>query len=174
MNVIIKILRHNLTEDEALLVESVCIDLLSNKITNIVSGHDSNEVGIMTVEEIEHLYCAEVLHESDIMDSLIFINLNNAYENSKHSPDLLYEATRKAWKVDKKKASKAKYAVATYKGISRSVYEIINWYPSAEVGRHEFNGKLAPDEIQRKYSGKSLINFVKIGAQNPIKYFFKD
>lgn len=173
-NVIIKILRHNLTEDEALLVESACIDLLGDQTTNIVSGHHSRESGLMSIEEIEMTYNAQVLNESDITDPIIFINLNNAYESSKGDPDQLYEATRKAWKVDINKASKVKYAIATYKGISRAVYLIHNWYPSSEAGRHEFNGELASQEIQEKYNGKSLVNFLKVGAQNPIKYYFME
>lgn len=173
LNVIIKILRHGLTESEALLVESACIDLMGDKTTNIVSGYYSNDTGMMMTNEVEHLYSAEVLLEDQIVDPLIFINLNNAYEGAKQSSDLLYEATRKAWKVDPQRASKAKYAIATYKGISRMVFEIFDWYPSQEAGRYEFNGQLASEEIQVKYSGKSLVNFVKVGAQNPIKYFLK-
>ena len=46
------ILRHGLTEKEALEVEAAAIDLLGlAKLTNIVSGHDSTERGWMSAED---------------------------------------------------------------------------------------------------------------------------
>ncbi len=57
------IFRHNLTEQEAYLVESSIIDLLTypafnkeNILTNIVSGHHQWNEGIKTDAEINILY----------------------------------------------------------------------------------------------------------------------
>lgn len=57
------ILRHNLTEEQAYIVESVLIDLLTFKdfntdivLTNIQAGHHQWDEGIKTVDEIIGLY----------------------------------------------------------------------------------------------------------------------
>lgn len=57
------IIRHGLTEDNAILVESVLIDLLTydgfntkSVLTNIQKGHGQTEFGIMSVEEINDKY----------------------------------------------------------------------------------------------------------------------
>jgi len=172
-NVIIKILRHGLNDDEAFLVESVCIDLLKGNLTNLVSGHDSGSLGIMATLEIEQLYNLKILEEKDLVHKVIFININNLYEKNKCNINDLYEATRSSWCVDPKRASKAQFIIATYKGISRAIFQLEKWVPAKENGRHEFLGKVAPKDIQDLYNNRSLARFIKVGAQNPIKYSYK-
>lgn len=51
-NVKIFILRHNLTEKQALEIESACIDLIGlENLTNEVKGHDSWENGLKDINE---------------------------------------------------------------------------------------------------------------------------
>ena len=57
------IIRHNLEEKEAYLVESTLIDMLTyssfnhdNQLTNLVAGHHQWDEGIKTIEEINVLY----------------------------------------------------------------------------------------------------------------------
>ena len=83
------ILRHNLTDDEALLVESSIIDLLTypafnkeNILTNIVSGHHQWNEGIKTDEEINILYdCPKI--ELIPGERLLLVSLNRTYKQSK-------------------------------------------------------------------------------------------
>lgn len=167
----ISILRHGLNENEALLVESCAIDLLKDSLKNEVSGHNSSELGLMSIQEIETLYSAVPLTQID--DPIILININKMFKRDMSVNDI-YEVTRKSWKVDLSKARKVKYAIATYRGISRGVFEITSWNPSSDVeGRSEFVGKLASEAILEKYNNKSVEMFLKKGSQNPIKYLLK-
>ena len=83
------IIRHNLSEQEAYLVESSIIDLLTypafnkgNILTNIVSGHHQWNEGIKTDEEINILYdCPKI--EPIPGDRLLLVSLNNSYQQSK-------------------------------------------------------------------------------------------
>lgn len=85
------IIRHNLTEHEAYLVESTIIDLLTypafnkeNILTNIVSGHHQWDEGIKTDEEINILYdCPKI--EPIPGDKLLLVSLNKSYNQSKAS-----------------------------------------------------------------------------------------
>lgn len=167
----ISILRHGLKENEALLVESCAIDLLKDSLKNEVSGHNSSELGLMSIQEIETLYSAVPLTQVD--DPIILININKMFKRNMSADDI-YEVTRKSWKVDLSKAKKVKYAIATYRGISRGVFEIMSWNSSSDVeGRSEFTGKIAPEIILEKYNNKSVEKFLKKGSQNPIKYLLK-
>ena len=42
------------------------------------------------------------------------------------------------------------------------------------VGRVEFVGKVAPDEIRNKYIGRSFAKLYKRGEVNPVKVFRKE
>ena len=47
-------MRHGLTEKESFEVEAAAIDLIGiNKLTNVVHGHNSEDRGIMKLEDIE-------------------------------------------------------------------------------------------------------------------------
>ena len=82
------IIRHGMTEDEALLVESVLIDVLTynqfnleSVLTNIQSGHHQWDKGVKTIEEINTLYdCAEIV--PGLTDRLICININKTYTST--------------------------------------------------------------------------------------------
>ena len=60
------IIRHNLEEKQAYLVESTLIDMLTyspfnhnNQLTNLVAGHHQWDEGIKTIEEINVIYDSE-------------------------------------------------------------------------------------------------------------------
>lgn len=103
------ILRHNLTEQEAFLVESMVIDLLTYKtfntdhfLTNLVSGHHQWNEGIKTEDEINLFYdCAKI--EPISGEKLLLVSLNKTYRQSKakgiyrRADD--YESARKYWKL---------------------------------------------------------------------------
>lgn len=160
------ILRHGLTLEQSLEIESACIDLIGlDNLTNQVKGHDSWERGLKTVDEVVQYYDAKVI---DISEPTIIININRLYSRFM-TPQELYEATRKSWIVGIKR-EKTKYAVAAYRGLVREVYQIDNWNSVGK--RWEFTGVIAKPEIRKKYINQSLENYIKRGSQNPIKYTF--
>lgn len=62
------------------------------------------------------------------------------------------------------------YAIAAYRGLVREVYEVTGWNQKGD--RWEFLGKPAAAHIRDKYLNQSLENYIKKGAQNPVRYSF--
>ena len=115
------IIRHGLNKDEALLVESVLIDMLTYEkfntesiLANIQSGHHQWDKGIKTVDEINIIYdCAEIKPSPN--DRFVGININKTYNNGER--DNIYEATRKYWKMNGERAKSATYVLSLYRGL---------------------------------------------------------
>ena len=130
------IIRHGLNKDEALLVESVLIDMLTYEkfntesiLANIQSGHHQWDKGIKTVDEINIIYdCAEI--EPSPNDRFVGININKTYNNGER--ENIYEATRKYWKMNGERAKSATYVLSLYRGIVRAVFKPTRWYKSQE------------------------------------------
>lgn len=161
------ILRHGLEEKLSLEIESTIIDLLGiENLTNSVKGHDTWERGIKTVDEVFQHYDAKAV---TFDEPCIIININRLYTRG-ISAQKLYDSTRASWIVGTKR-DRAKYAIASYRGLVREVYEIEKWQPNGD--RWEFIGKVAEDKIRDKYLNQSLENYIKKGGQNPIRYTFK-
>jgi len=160
------ILRHGLTEEQSLEIESACIDILGlDNLTNTVKGHGTWERGLKTVDEVVQHYDAKVIA---ITEPTVIININRLYKRFM-TPQQLYDATRSKWKMGVKR-NQAKYAVASYRGLVREVYRVDSW--SAVENRWEFTGQVAEPAVRDKYINQSLDNYVKRGSQNPIKYTF--
>ena len=161
------ILRHGLEEKLSLEIESTIIDLLGiENLTNSVKGHDTWERGLKTVDEVFQHYDAKAV---TFDEPCIIININRLYTRG-ISAQKLYDSTRASWIVGTKR-DRAKFAIASYRGLVREVYEIEKWQPNGD--RWEFIGKVAKDEIRDKYLNQSLENYIKKGGQNPIRYTFK-
>ncbi|MBD5090295.1 MAG: endonuclease [Lactobacillus sp.] len=163
LDVMYYIIRHNLTEQEAYLVESSIMDLLTypafnkeNILTNIVSGHHQWNEGIKTDEEINILYdCPKIKPIPG--DRLLLVSLNKSYKQSKATGVYRrandYESARKYWKLSRDKADKVKYILGIYRGIVRIVIEVKgkSLCPVAEDGtvfkepRFAFVGDIVPD-----------------------------
>ena len=123
-----------MTEQEAYLVESSIIDLLTypafnkeNILTNIVSGHHQWNEGIKTDEEINILYdCPKIKPIPG--DRLLLVSLNKSYKQSKATGVYRrandYESARKYWKLSRDKADKVKYILGIYRGIVRIVIDV--------------------------------------------------
>ena len=172
LNVSYYIIRHGLSKDEALLVESVLIDLLTYEgfntesiLANIQSGHHQWDKGIKTIDEINLIYdCAEI--EPSTNDRFVCININRTYNNGER--ENIYEATRKYWKMNGERAKSATFVLSLYRGIVRAVFKPIRWYLSQEhEGRWEFDGIEVKDS---PYLHKSVKNIINCG-QNPITYY---
>lgn len=161
------ILRHGLEEKLSLEIESTIIDLLGiENLTNSVKGHDTWERGLKTVDEVFQHYDAKAV---TFDEPCIIININRLYTRG-ISAQKPYDSTRASWTVGIKR-ERVKYAIASYRGLVREVYEIEKWQPNGD--RWEFVGKVAEDRIRDKYLNQSLENYIKKGGQNPIRYTFK-
>lgn len=160
------ILRHGLTREQALEIESACIDLLGlEKLTNAVKGYNSWERGLKTVDEVRQFYDAKII---EITEPSIIININRLYKRFM-SDEELYNSTKQAWRLGNKR-TQAKYVIASYRGLVREVYKIDDWYKIDK--RWGFNGSVAEEIVRAKYKNQSLANYVKHGSQNPIRYTF--
>lgn len=158
------ILRHGLDEKTAFEVEASVIDLLDlGNLTNLQIGHYSDDFGLKTTDEIAAMYSAKPL-ETEL--SVILININKLF-NRTMTAEELYEATRKSWVLGDRR-NKAEYAIPTYRGLTREVYKITNWFPVGS--RWGFDGVVADEEIRNKLRLKSIAERVRPGAANPIRY----
>ncbi len=128
------ILRHKLTKNEALQIESVLIDFLTypkfnteRVLTNIVSGHHQWDEGIKTVDEISAIYDCEKIKVNP-NDRLLLVSLNKSFDDAKaygvYRRTDIYEKTRKYWGISKSRASQIDYVLGIYKGIVRSVLKV--------------------------------------------------
>ncbi|MFC4994239.1 LEM-3-like GIY-YIG domain-containing protein [Rubritalea tangerina] len=175
----IEVLVHGLEEEASLRVEAAVIDLLGkDKLTNKVGGYRSSSHGRMTLEQLRAIYEKE---EVTVTDPAILIRISKLFRHNM-SPAELYDATRHAWPVGDR-ANQIKYALAVYDGIVREVYEVSTWLeagstflnkkPSGGRGvekRKEFVGRVAAEEIRKKYLYKSVSNYFKKGQQFPFTY----
>jgi len=162
------ILRHGLTEQVSFEVEAALIDFIGMKnLSNLQGGHYSSDYGLKTSDEISAMYEAEELLTEK---PALLININKLYYRE-ITDEELYQSTRKSWVVGKRREN-AQFAIATYRGLTREVYEIHEWYPSEVDGkiRWGFHGKKASNEIRKELRYKSIVSYFPKGAANPIKY----
>ncbi len=181
-----KLIRHGLTEKEAFEVEAALIDFVGlTRLTNAVAGQKSSELGLMSIADVIGFYGTSA---AVIAEPAMLITVNQLYDRGM-PPDVLYESTRGKWVVGERR-NNAKFAFAIFRGIIRQVYEIDSWEVAVEeddaeirkawvaergidlkVGgraRWRFAGRVA--EGLSHYVGKTVENYVKRGAQYPIKY----
>lgn len=163
------ILRHGLTHEQALEIESACIDLLGlENLTNITRGHNTWDRGLKTIDEVRQHYHATIV---TIHERAIIININRQYKRFMTEQEL-YNATRSAWIVSAQRRISTEYAIASYRGLVREVYKISSWNINSFGDRWEFIGEIAESGIRDKYLNQALTNYIKKGSQNPIKYTF--
>ena len=103
-----------------------------------------------------------------IDEPVLVVKINQTYREGM-SDEELYEIVRGIWKVNKTKLDKIQYVFGVYHGIVKEIYEVANWNdagttpykfrkhePKTLVGRSEFVGQPAPDNIRDKYLGKRI------------------
>lgn len=183
---IIEILVHGVDEETALKVEAAAIDLIGiDNLTNRQRGHHSSVYGKIEASLLESRYNSEELTVEDFNDNVMLIKINKLYRNDMNAYEL-YEATRAYWRVSLEQAKKVKYALAVYYGMVLEVYEITEWLPAFSTmmyqkvdnpeelkNRYEFIGRLAPENVRKKYKDKSVSNIYSKGEQYPIRYILK-
>jgi hypothetical protein len=166
--------RHGLDDKIAFVVEAALIDAYPG-LTSPLMGVGSNEFGAMHAQEIVNKYQAEPAH---FQHRAVIINVNRTATESS-----LYEATRYAWKINTKKASRAEIIVAVRFGLIVAVFVADEWLPATiehfperepSPGRYGFIGSEASETLRRMYIGKRLPDeYRKQGASNPIKYTYR-
>lgn len=158
------VLRHGLTEHAAFEVEAAVIDFVGiPNLSNLQSGHYSTDFGLKTIDEVKAMYSAPPFATNE---AVLLININKRFDREMTANEI-YDATRKSWVVGARR-NKAKYAVATYRGLTREVYQINEWY---QIGnRWGFNGYLADETTRNNLRYKSIAGMSARGAANPIRY----
>ena len=169
------IVRHGLSESEAFQIEASLIDTLTYcgiLLSNIVSGHNSIEKGLMTSDEIERLYNAQPLNEMG--SDCVLININRTYKRG-NGTNPIYQATKETW------------LISEWRGLILEVLEVNKWYPKqrpknktidkeknikiqVDVTGYGFDGNVAPDEIRNLYINKSVAHIKQKGAAQVIRY----
>jgi len=176
----IEILKYGLNEKQALLVEATTIDLIGlESLTNAVHGHGCRVGSRATVDDL----CVELSAiKPEIIHPVILIKINRLFRPGM-SVHEIYDATRSAWKVGKRR-EKAELAFAVFGGVVREVFEISQWIPAGSSmrlrdengrtpvrpGRWEFVGNLPDEKIRKRYKGMSVAEHFPKAAQNPIQY----
>lgn len=167
-NVIHYILRHGLTESSAFEIEASLIDFIGmENLSNFQGGHYSRDYGLMTSDEVSAFYETASL---DTSLPILLININKLFKRD-ITVEQLYHATRESWVVGSRRY-RAKHAVAVYRGLTREVYEIHEWYPVYSNGKDRwgFNGQLASEDIRSELRYRSIENYFRKGAANPVRY----
>ncbi len=167
--------RHGLEDATAFEVESALMDAYPG-LTNIAGGYGATDRGVMHAQEIIRRYSAE---PAVFRHRALLISVNRtAAERS------LYDATRFAWKISRRKAEQAEVVLATVQGLIVGAFVADRWleatpenFPTlseAVSSRLGFVGHDAPLEMRDLYVGKRVPDeYRKRGAANPIKYTWR-
>jgi uncharacterized protein len=163
--------RHGMDDATAFEVEAALIDAYPG-LTNVAGGYGTSDVGAMHAREVIRRYSAE---PAAFQHKALLISVNrSAAETS------LYEATRYAWKISRRKAMQAEVILSTLQGLIIGAFVADDWLEATAEnfpgrtdapGRLGFVGREAPASLQELYVGKRVPDeYRKRGAANPIKY----
>ena len=124
----------------------------------------------------------DFLESDDIKDNLVIIKINQLYKPGM-SADELYDGTRGFWRRKIESVSDADYALSVANGMVLEVYKIDGWFEAgtthmktgrkpSKSGRIEFTGKVAPEDIRKRYINKCVRHLFKYGNANPVNLFY--
>lgn len=163
----IDIIRHSLTEAEALLLESALIDCLGvNQLTNKIKGIDSEQYGLMSPFEVENQYKG-IPFRGNL--SAVCFKINKKWK--KNMPEnALYEAVRGSWRLNITRAAKAAYGMGIRDGVIRAVYKIDGWevVSNRNPTRYRFTGNKARE--LDKYLGCTVLHLKAHDVRGPLFY----
>jgi hypothetical protein len=161
--------RWGLSEATAFELEAALIDAYEC-LTNIVSGKRS-DVSPSSVEQIQE--SLEIKETATFKQHKVLIIKITQESITKQKNDI-YEAVRKAWKINPKKANEADYILAVCNGVIKEVFILTGkkWQKSfADASRYEFEGKPASPDIQDSYKNKLIPQkYREKSMANPIHY----
>ena len=164
----IDIIAYNLNDETSFIVESACIDLMGiENLTNIVKGKGNN-IKRTPIEELQNIILDKPIEIQD-KDKGVGILINRDFKPNFGDLET-FEITRGIWAKNCVGIAKnSKYAFALYHGVVKEIYEIHSWVKAGtqeyftrklniEImkNRYEFIGKIADDNIRKKYKGKLI------------------
>jgi hypothetical protein len=165
--------RHGMEVGVVKEVEAALIDAYPG-LTNAVGGENSGERGAMHADEIIREYLAK---PAVFEHRALLISVNRSA-----SERPLYEATRFAWKLSKKRAKETEVVLASEKGVIKGAFIPVKWLEATaknlpgrpdRPGRIGFVGHEASLEIQNLYIGTRIPDQYRFGSANPIRYTWK-
>ena len=120
-----------------------------------------------------------------LRENIVIIKINKSYREGISETEL-YDVTRGCWKRKIASVEKADYALAVVYGIVKEIYQIDEWLPAenevretipyneaADAGRIIFKGRIADEEIRKKYLDYSVAGLFKKGEASPVKVIIK-
>lgn len=174
----IEVLIHGLeSEERAYRIEAAVIDAIgSDRLSNQVRGWRSRQYGRMEIRALAAMYAGE---PADIVDDVLLIRINRSFRFGM-TPTELYDATRGVWRLGPNR-EEMQYALAVFDGVVQEVYAIAGWYPagstlstrgdlSDKARRWEFVGRVAADDVRRRYLHKRVDAHFPKGSQTPVRY----
>lgn len=176
----IEILAFGLDEVTAFKLEAAAIDLVGfENLTNAQIGRHARQFGRKSIESVHAELDARPVERFN--HDMLLIKIGSSFRWAEDDPMALYDATRGTWRVDKDRASRARYAAAVFGGVIREVYAIAAWLPAESTqyadlrdneqrSRWEFVGKVASADAGGLYRWKSVAHLFPAGSQNPIRY----
>ena len=161
--------RHGMDEDTAFDVEGALMEAYPG-LSNKAGGHGSNERGCMHAKQVIEQYEAR---ETDIQHKALIIKINHTALEA----DSIYDAVRKSWRLNVKRAKEAEYVLAVSKGLVIGVFVPEEWeeYPSNDgsPGRWGFVGIEAPKDITEHYIRTRIpASMRKKGMAAPVLYAY--
>lgn len=175
--VIHKIVRFRLSEEEALKIEGALIDMTNHvhpgALTNQISGqgvadgfNDARDLA-MSLQEREL--------STDVPLLLIKIErqwsaLLGEYQVAADIPSsAIYKATRASWRINPARAGRAECVLAVARGLVRDVFIPTGWSEPADDGRRTMTGQADPSKYVH-FKGCSVASLYERGSQNPLRY----
>lgn len=156
--------RWNMSDDEALLVESALIDCYPG-LANIQSGHDHDH-GIISAQKLDSIFNKGEFEQDDTKFIIIKVKQSTVDDSDR------YTATRQAWRLSLDNVENYQYVFSVTNGIVEEIYDHLNWEKSSIENRIEFTGKETTDQnIINRYKGKMIPSkFSQKGQANPCLY----
>lgn len=162
--------RHGMDGPTALEVEAAVMDAYPG-LSNVAGGTGTSDFGAMHAQEIIERYSAE---PAEFRHRAILINVSRSA--SEHPS--LYEATRYAWRMDRRRAEEADLVLANRQGLIVEAFVPERWleatadnFPGRKPlpGRIGFEGDVAPRDVREMYVRKSVPDEYR-SRQQPIRY----
>ena len=123
-----------------------------------------------SIVQITRAYTEELIVTPTIAVKALFLKLTRSYKPSGMTPDKLYEATRREWRLNQSRLEQIEYVFAIYDNTIVEVYKPIEWYVHTKNGRSMFEGILAPIDVRKAYIGMTVPELY--GVRNPVIYNF--
>lgn len=172
LSVIHVIHRWGLEEDTAYEVEAALIDCYMG-LTNVQAGHNSDR-GIANAELLQRTLSKKIFDDTKAQKHeyiIIKIRQKVLEDNNEN----IYEAARKAWRVDIHKAQAYKYILVSLYGEIIAIFKNVKWKASIVENRSEFEAETVDKKIDRiiikRYLHKRLPDrYMRKGISNPVLY----